>query len=159
MERFPIQTEYVNPHYAEYGCYASTLAYIAWRMSKSPCPDASLVEAIIDEAVKEGIVKDNAVSIRSGCEWWRAYVTDPVKYIVLAARFFGVHNIDAIEVYRGVPCEIRAPANASIVEWKTRSGSHFTLGDGHLPGRIIYDPWPGLSRGMVKTYRHWRVSC
>jgi len=158
IDGLPLQTNSPGKHTRGFGCYAHVLA----AMAQDQCGEVLLpweLRRLIVAAIGTGVILDNEIPVGSD-GWYRCFILYPESFIKLIAYDLG-HGL--LSCIRGNPLEIYeaepTTANYLVIEHATRSGSHFTLGviNADYTYTDMYDPWPALPRGEIKTYRKWTV--
>lgn len=138
-----------------YGCYLCSLLAL-WQTAKAKRLLAEEIETIFHLAKDAGVIIDNDIKIGSD-GWFRCFVSNPVGVFKIADAFAGTKS-KASEKYRDKILTDTPAGCFSIIEFRTKLGSHFVAGRIEDGGPVVtYNPDPRISCTEVRTVRHWSV--
>lgn len=139
-----------------YGCYYLSLIAL-WEMWRHARVTISHAESIFRECVRDGSILDNDIPVGSE-GWYRCYVLSPLGVFAAVDRLFGGRTV-AHETSRARTVTDTPEGQVTIVEYRTKSGSHFTVArieDGEP--FTLYNPDPRVPIHEIRTVRHWRLT-
>lgn len=138
-----------------YGCYFYSLMALWQNQHLLALSDAELSK-IFDTCVAAGIIVDNKIPT-TDAGWYRCFIKSP-RDIFKVADGYTNKKTQARETYRS-PTLIDTPAGQyTIIEWRTKTGSHFVVGIVNAKGvQVLYNPDPRIKSTTIKTIRHWEV--
>jgi len=158
IQGLPLQTQSPGPHTRDYGCYAHVLA----AMAQDQCEEVLLpweLRRLVIAAIGTGAILDNEITVGSE-GWYRCFVVYPEAFIKLIAYDLG-HSLLTCTRHNPESEYDNSPttSNYLVLEHETKMGSHFTLAgiNADFTYTEVYDPWPTLARGKIKTFRKWQV--
>lgn len=149
------QTDSGKKHIRGYGCYFMSLLAL-WQDTNKRILTSSEINSIFDDCVSTKTILDNDISTTQE-GWYRCFVINPTGVFRIADALHGT-STKAHETYRGPIQEIELPANYTIIEYKTKFGSHFVVGEIDKYGiHVKYNPDPNIMLTDVRSVRHWEV--
>jgi hypothetical protein len=138
-----------------WGCYFCSLLFM-YSESKRVKMNIGGAERIFDLCKASGIILDNDIPT-SKPGWYRSFVAVPLRVFEIADVWGGTKT-KARETYRDKVLTDTPAGFFSVIEYRTRSGSHFCVGrieDGEA--FILYNPDPRITGTEIRTVRHWEV--
>lgn len=146
-----LQTDSTISSIRGWGCYYMSLLSI-WDKADLTLPE---IEAAWQACVKLGYILDNNL-LTTLPGWYRSFVASPLGVFRSFDLLRGFKTA-AAEMYRG-PIRDTGDGERTIIEYKTKHGSHFTSGRIEKGAVVVtYNPYPRIKLGDIRTVRHWRL--
>jgi hypothetical protein len=139
-----------GPHLRDWGCKVyCLLAMVQDKLGTLWTPE-QIRQATI-KGIKAGHILDNNLPVDgSKGEWWRVFVKAPAAFVDMAS------GLQWTELARSTSQRNWPhPYDYLEIEWATRQGSHFGLGQFDNQGRVVtvFDPWPEVARHGIRSIR------
>lgn len=162
IENLLKQTDIPDSHIANWGCKFMTLGAMV-QNQKGQRLTAAEIMMVFHNCIYDGYINDNNLPVDgSKGDWFRAWILNSGKVIQEFARFMNVKLSIEKKYQKSMknPITIPSDCNYCEIEYITKWGSHFGLGNYYPDLGIVdlYNPDPNIKILGTANLTYWSVT-